>query len=214
MSFNTTVPKRSIIYVDGFNLYYGALKGGSYKWLDLQRYFELLRPNDDIQAIRYFTAALNGPKSTNQETYHQALATRPLLDIIFGKFKTKQITCRVPACSFPGSRVFTSSEEKRTDVNIAILMLDDAYRDLCDRLIVVSGDSDLVPAINQVKTRFPHKEVIVYVPARHSIRGAAVELRSAADKDRFLPLQILSRAQFPVQLPDSCGKIIRKPASW
>ena len=37
---------RSVIYVDGFNLYYGVLKNTAYKWLDLQRFFtplELLR---------------------------------------------------------------------------------------------------------------------------------------------------------------------------
>ena len=26
---------RTVVYVDGFNLYYGALKGTSWKWLDL-----------------------------------------------------------------------------------------------------------------------------------------------------------------------------------
>ena len=43
---------RLVVYVDGFNLYYGAVKGTPYKWLDLQRYFTLLRPHDDIQQIR------------------------------------------------------------------------------------------------------------------------------------------------------------------
>ena len=46
-------PKRSIIHIDGFNLYYGALRGGPYKWLNLERYFHLLLPNDNIQNIRY-----------------------------------------------------------------------------------------------------------------------------------------------------------------
>ena len=42
---------RSIIYVDGFNLYYGAIYNGPYKWLNLERYFQMLRPDDDVQAI-------------------------------------------------------------------------------------------------------------------------------------------------------------------
>ena len=54
---------RTAVYIDGFNLYYGALKGTSHKWLDLDRYFRLLRPNDDLQCIRYFTAMVTGPKN-------------------------------------------------------------------------------------------------------------------------------------------------------
>ena len=38
---------RSIIYVDGMNLYFGMVKGTPYRWLDLQRMFERLRPGDD-----------------------------------------------------------------------------------------------------------------------------------------------------------------------
>jgi uncharacterized LabA/DUF88 family protein len=62
-------------------------------------------------------------------------------------------------------------------------MLDDAYQDHCDQFVLVSGDSDLVPAINLVRTRFPLKKVIVYiphVPALSKTRGYAVEVRSAA----------------------------------
>ena len=51
---------RSIVYIDGFNLYYGAVKDGPNKWLNLDRYFRMLLPNDDIQRIRYFTAKITG----------------------------------------------------------------------------------------------------------------------------------------------------------
>ena len=52
---------RTIIYVDGFNLYYGAVKNTPHKWLNLQRYFEMIRQNDDVLAIKYFTALITGP---------------------------------------------------------------------------------------------------------------------------------------------------------
>jgi hypothetical protein len=51
--------------------------------------------------------------------------------------------------------------------------------------------SDLVPAVNRVKTRFPAKQITVYVPSRNPVRGAAVELRATADKNRDLPLNLL-----------------------
>src|SRR5712691_4425208 len=47
------------VYIDGFNLYYGALKGTPYKWLDLGRLCQALLPSDTIQEIKYFTARVS-----------------------------------------------------------------------------------------------------------------------------------------------------------
>jgi len=217
----TTSPRprgsRVVVYIDGFNLYYGVLKFSKEKWLDIERLFIRLRPHDSIQKIRYFTALSSGGKSQDQLTYLKALATLPLVEITLGRYKSKSIKCRVqiPICAVADKdRIFKAPEEKRTDVNIAVSMLDDAYQNLCDHLIVVSGDSDLVPAVNMVKTRFPTKEVTVYVPSRSPVRGAAVELRAAADKDRDLPLNLLKLAQLPASMPDGSGGFIAKPATW
>lgn len=204
---------RSIVYVDGFNLYYGALKRTSHKWLNLERYFDLLRQQDDIQLIHYFTALVDGAKQGDQQTYLQALDTLPKVNIVLGKYKKKQLTCGVQACAHAGSRDFIRPEEKQTDVNIALQMLDDAYQQLAERFVVVSGDSDLVPALNMVRMRFPTIQILVYIPARNPIRGAAVELRTAADKHRSLPLELLRRAQFPPVLTVA-GATLSKPADW
>jgi len=51
---------RSIIYIDGFNLYYGAVKNMSWKWLGIERYFSSFLPYDEIQIIKYFTAKMLG----------------------------------------------------------------------------------------------------------------------------------------------------------
>ena len=92
----TPVPKKkSIVYIDGFNLYYGLMRGGPYKWLNLQKYFERLRPDDDIQAIRYFTAMIAGARRSNRRTYLRALETLPLVETILGRFKDKQVNCTV-----------------------------------------------------------------------------------------------------------------------
>lgn len=205
---------RSIVYIDGFNLYYGALRGSPHKWLDIERYFRLLLSGQDIQKIRYFTARVAGPSAHDQDAYLRALATLPLVDVIFGQFKRKQIECLHSGCSMPRPRWFSSYEEKRTDVNIALWMLHDAHTDACDRLILVTGDSDLVPAITMVKDHCPNKIVSVYIPSRSVIRGAAVELRSAADKDKTLPLNILPAAQFPAEITAGAGVVIKKPADW
>jgi hypothetical protein len=208
------MPPRTIVYIDGFNLYYGAVRGSAFKWLNLQRFFQLLRPHDNIVKVHYFTALVDGPTRPNQEVYLRALGTLPLVNIVLGKFKKKQVRCSNSACTFAGERFFAVPEEKRTDVNIAVFLLDDAYQNQCDHSIVVSGDSDLVPAISLLKVRFPKKRVTVYVPSRNPMRGAAVELRSVADKHRTLPLNLLPFAQFSNPLPDGAGGLLHKPASW
>ena len=206
--------QRSIIYVDGFNLYYGAVRGGPHKWLDLQKYFTMLRPDDQIQRIWYFTALIDGSQRQNQEAYLQALDTRPLVEIVLGKYKYKTVKCTLSACTFSGPREFQVPEEKRSDVNIAIQMLDDAYSGRADRMIVVSEDPDLVPAIHLIKQRFPSIQTTVYVPSRNPKRGAAVEIRSAADKHKTLPLNLLARCQLPNPVRGGVSGVIRKPARW
>ncbi len=55
---------------------------------------------------------------------------------------------------------------------------------------------------------------IVYVPSRHHLRGAAVELRSAADKHRTFPQALFKVSQFPPDVLDGRGHIIHKPTGW
>ena len=205
---------RTVVYVDGFNLYYGAVKGTPWKWLDLAKLFGMIRPVDEIQRIRYFTAMVNGPTKPNQEIYLRALATTPLVEVILGNFKRKRVRCKVAACNHAGTKLFETQEEKRTDVNIAIYMLDDAYQDKCDNFVLVSGDSDLVPAVRMIRHRFPTKQITVYVPAQHPARSHAVELRSSAHVNRNLPLNLLKHCQFANPLADLAGGFLQKPALW
>lgn len=207
---------RTIVYVDGFNLYYGAVKNTPYKWLNLDRYFTRLRPGDDIVSVKYFTAEIVGGTKPNQVVFLKALSTLPRVQIILGRFKNKRIKCAVAMCQSlnPLDRFFEKPEEKRTDVNIAVNMLDDAYQNLCDQFVLVSGDSDLVPAVRMIRDRFPDKKVIVYIPTQNPVRGAAVELRGVAHKHRELPLNLLQHCQFPTNVPDGAGGFYVKPTSW
>jgi len=206
---------RVIVYIDGFNLYYGAVRDTpSLKWLDLERFCRHLRPHDDLRLVRYFSALIDGRTKANQEAYLRALATTPLVEITLGKFKKKTVSCGVAPCTWIGNKLYGTQEEKRTDVNIAIFMLDDAYQDMCDHFVLFSGDSDLVPALNMVRLRFPKKIITVYVPSRNPVRGAAVEIRTAAHNNRTLPLNLLAKSQFPNQVADGTGGFIMRPATW
>ena len=206
---------RTIVYIDGLNLYYGAVRDApALKWLDLDKLCRRLRPADDIQKIKYFSALVFGPTKPNQEIYLRALATLPTVQVILGRFKGRKAKCGVTGCAHPGTRWFQVPEEKRTDVNIAVAMVDDAYQNACDQLVLISGDSDLVPGVATVRNRFPTKRIIAYVPCRNPLRGAAVELRSAAHRDRDLPLILLPHCQFPDSFPDGSGGILNRPVAW
>ena len=204
---------RSIIYIDGFNFYYGVLQNTSHKWLDLETYFSRLRQDDLIQKIHYFTSPVMGvSQRANQQTYLNALATRLSIEVTCGNHKRKTVKCLVSSCTYTGDRAFTTLEEKRTDVQIALQMLEDVYENRAERFILVSGDSDLVPAVNRVTAK--GKEVIVYIPARDEKRGAAVELRNAATRHSTLPTALLRLAHFPDEVSNEAGGIFRKPAGW
>lgn len=59
---------KTYIYIDGFNLYYGALKGTPHKWLDLMVLFQkLLQSHHHIPRIKYFTARVSGTKTDPQK---------------------------------------------------------------------------------------------------------------------------------------------------
>ncbi|MGE0190444.1 MAG: NYN domain-containing protein [Planctomycetota bacterium] len=205
---------RTYVYVDGFNLYYGVLKGSAHRWLNPVAYFDAVLQHDDVVMVRYFTAMARGASVARQRTYLRALQAQERLQVILGKYKTKKVQCGVQNCRHSGGRFFEAPEEKRTDVNIAVWMLRDAFSGVCDRQVLVTGDSDLVPALEAVRAVCPGVLTRVYVPTPSSDVRAATELRSRAHDSRNLPLAELKKAHLPqvVQLED--GTKAEKPAGW
>ena len=103
---------RTRVYVDGFNLYYGALKGTPFKWLDPVRLTALLLPSEyAIDRLRYFTARVSGkldPRApARQQNYLKALSTLAEVDIHYGRFLAK--TAWRPLANLPvaGRRIDT-----------------------------------------------------------------------------------------------------------
>lgn len=134
------------VYVDGFNLYY-ALRGTSYKWLDLGLLFKQLLPRYDIQKIRYCTARIkprpsdpDGP--ARQDAYLAALASVSGLSIHFGQFLASKTYMRLvsppPPPDLPTVRVH-KMEEKGSDVNLATWMLVDAFENDCEVAVSATG---------------------------------------------------------------------------
>ena len=84
-------------YIDGFDLYYGLLKGTPHKWLDLERFRDQLLPENTLRKIYYFTARLDArPQDPGQPmrqlAYLQALSTLPRVEVHFGTFMTQVVS--------------------------------------------------------------------------------------------------------------------------
>lgn len=91
---------RTIVYVDGFNLYYGLPKGTSFKWLDLPTLFAKLLPKNDIVLVKYFTARVvsftgNRDAPRRQRTYLRALRAGRGVEIHLGHFLASEATMRL-----------------------------------------------------------------------------------------------------------------------
>lgn len=103
---------RANVYVDGFNLYYGALKGqgAGYKWLDLDALLgKHLIPGNPVNRIRYFTARVSARPTdlgapVRQDTYLRALATIPHLTVHLGHFQRTKVFMPLVNPPSPGRR--------------------------------------------------------------------------------------------------------------
>ncbi|HBJ86578.1 MAG TPA: NYN domain protein [Verrucomicrobiales bacterium] len=207
---------RAIAYVDGFNLYFGALKGTPHRWLDLQRLIELhLKPHNQLVGIKYFTAKVN-PRPTDpdaparQEMYLRALATLPYFEVTFGHFLTKKVKMRLanPAPGQSPTVEVVKTEEKGSDVNLAVQLLHDAHLNRFDCAVVVSGDSDLLMPVEMVRYEL-NKIVGVFNPQQRE----CVVLKANANFYKHLRPNFIAASQFPHTLQDAQG-IFTKPAAW
>jgi hypothetical protein len=205
------------VYIDGFNLYYGALKGTPYKWLDLGAFTRQLLPKDKINRIRYFTARVadrpDDPlQSVKQDVYLRALRTIPNLSIHYGRFQVNQV--KMPLVK-PGRRHPTiaviKTEEKGSDVNLASYLLLDAFRKECDIAVVISNDADLREPIRIAMTDLG---VSVGVINPHPAKRRSRELLKVHPTFfKQLRESALRKSQFSSTMWDAKGKMF-KPTGW
>lgn len=204
---NTKI-ERVIVYVDGFNLYFGMKEAGyeNCKWLDIDCLVNnLLKPNQEVQQIKYFTSRVsnNPEKQKRQTTYIEALETKNI-KVFYGHYQSDRVECK--RCG----NIWPKYNEKMTDVNIATQMIIDAYKDNYDMAMLISGDSDLVPPMKAIHENFNNKRVFVaFPPKRHN---SSVSL--AAKGSLIIGRKKLVDSQFPVEVQKRDGFILRKPSDW
>lgn len=194
---------RSAFFIDGFNFYHALrkLNNPHLKWVDLRALMaRQTSKSESISAIYYFSAYadwLPGPRKRHEQ-YVNALQAVDVT-VILGSFKKKDRYCSHCKTTTVGH------EEKETDVNIALCLLNEAYKDTYDRAYVVSRDSDLKPAIAMVRNEFPKKEVFVVAPPH---AGHSTDLLNVADGKRKISKDQIIQSLFPERVLDHGGNVV------
>lgn len=165
-------PKKVIFYFDGFNFYHGfkahtLIKDHwkNYYWLNFGKFcsqFVFEHDNQKLHKIKYFTAP---PKNVQKRSKQNALFSANAIlngnvfEVINGHYSDKFIDCHATC-----KEQFKVPEEKCTDVNLALTMVNDCIEGNVDIITLITADSDQVSTIKYIQTKFPHIKIKVYFP--------------------------------------------------
>lgn len=215
--------KKVAFLVDGFNLYHAIDKNfgdSKYKWLNLRKLAENLVDDEDIvDRVFYFTAYVTWDKTKveRHKKYVRALSANKI-EIILGKFKEVKKTIRLDRMeinpdlsefNLPNELNYKTYEEKKTDVNIALKIVELALTNKYNKIYIVSGDSDFVPAIKFVKQRNKNIKFINILPfnAKGRDLGNVCHLQVRITKDD------LEKSLFDQEIKIGEETIVR-PDNW
>jgi hypothetical protein len=206
---------RAHAYVDGFNLYHGALERRPHcKWLDLRALCEHLLPRDEVRVVRYFTARVGASDADpgqpqRQDVYLRALTGLDRVVLHEGHFQVE--TRRLPrAGSDPMELVDVRvPEEKGSDVNLATHLMLDAAFDEMEAALVVSDDHDLEEPLRVVRNTFGIRLVVASPRNRNKLQRAV-----GADERKTLHEDLLVACQLPDPQYDEDFHLLHRPASW
>ena len=210
--------------VDGFNLYHSVRSAGktlglSTKWLDIKRlcssYLHLVAnavgDKTQLANIYYFSALATHIEAVDPDvTVRHRRFIKCLEDsgvkVELSRFKPRQVKCPEPKCG----KIFFKHEEKETDVAIAVKLLEVFLRNECDTAVLVTGDTDLAPAVRTAMSLFPNKRVLFAFPYHRKNK----ELSKLAPGSFTMDKSQYARYQFQNPCILSDGTAIGKPPSW
>jgi uncharacterized LabA/DUF88 family protein len=206
---------RTNVYIDGFNLYYGCLKGTPYRWLNVWKLSERLLPQHEIHRVRYFTAKITAREQDPNQPQRQECYLRALqsigVTVHLGHYLSHPVTMRLAkpvAGVSPYVRV-VKTEEKGSDVNIASFLLLDGFKQDFEQAVVISNDSDLLTPITMVRQELGLPVGVVF-PTMNGDRHPSQSLKEVATFRREIRPAALQQSL----LPDVVDSSIHKPHEW
>lgn len=202
---------RAILYVDGFNIYHPIreLRLNHLKWLDLWNLGELICQDRQHQlvGVTYCTAYEKASidKKSRHKTYIEALTVRGVKTIL-GHY----VEAESKPCDHCGGKSLHSNE-KQTDINLALSVFNDARNDLFDWAYLLSADSDQAATARFLKECFPDKKLVTVVPPSKPVSD---KVMNYADGKRKLNKEDIEKCRLPnyIQRPD--GTILRCPTEY
>ena len=201
---------RIIFLIDGFNLYHALdyrREYHKYKWVNLAKLSQcfVTDKKDSLEGVYYFTtlATWDPGKVARHRLFITAQETEGI-KVVYGEFKRKDRFC--PLCR----KHFRAVEEKQTDVNIAIYLFRLAVSDSYDKAIIISGDTDLTPAVKAVQATFPMKQIGVVLP----IGRASEDFKQTADFHYKMKEKHLMTSRFDDAVILADGSRLTCPPNW
>jgi uncharacterized LabA/DUF88 family protein len=211
-------PQKANVYIDGFNFYNGLVASNwkQYFWLDMvslaNEMLGSLAKKPTLNNVYYFSAPpyMHVGKEKRQRRFFTANQQNSQFKLVLGHHKDKSKNCY--SC---GTKI-AMSEEKQTDVNIALKMLGCAAKDECNLSILVSGDTDMIPIIKAIKDiKSAHQVMIFFPPSRKTH-----EMIQYADgwRDLLTLEPIFKKSIFPekveLKVPEGTNTHIEIPLKW
>lgn len=202
---------RTACYVDGFNLYHAvdALGDPVLKWTNLASLAKsYMREDDELVRTVFYTAfnTWDAPKRRRHVEYVKALEAHGV-EVCLSRFDKVRKFCHAYQKFCP------MREEKQTDVALAVSMLSDCYELGIERIILMTADSDQIPAVKAIKARF--SDTTVYMVAPPGRLKNARELGGVCDGFTEISKQRLRDNQLPLDIRDGRGKLIAaRPAIY
>jgi uncharacterized LabA/DUF88 family protein len=170
----TSSPHTCAVLIDGGNFYYKLKTLGITNQLqfDFSGFATSLAQGDVLVQKRYYVGAVsNKDKTAKSERLHRNQQR------LLSALTTHGFTYALGYLLQDGAGVY---HEKGVDVQIAIDIVSAAYEASCQRIFLVSSDTDLIPAIKLAKSKGLE---VIYVGFRHEISYA---LRAVSSHYRLL----------------------------
>jgi uncharacterized LabA/DUF88 family protein len=207
---------RTNVYVDGFNFYYGAVKGTPFKWLDYRALARALLRGHQINSVKYFTARVQDRSDDSglaqrQDDYLRALVAHAGVEVHYGQFARRRRPLPLADKLKAGmvEMVYVvQTEEKGSDVSLGAHLVWDACHDEMDAALVLSNDSDLQTPVDMAQTLG-----IRVVTVNPHQQGDQPRRLLSSDK-RTLSRRLLGRSQLPNPVVAQSRDEIKKPIEW
>lgn len=198
---------RVVAFIDGFNLYHAIddLGKNHLKWVNLRKLCEHFTPTPqfELREIYYFSACATWrPDAYKRHREYVGALSSIGVTPVMGRFKEKDRHCF--NC---GSR-WKDHEEKETDVNLALYVMLEAMRESFDRLLLISGDSDLAPAIRTIRREFPSKSIKVIAPVGRQYSMDLLNAAGGKHHGKQMKPFHLERSLFDRMVMDASGQLV------